>query len=209
MKLQLALDIFSLEEALALTEKVKDYVDIIEIGTPFVVESGMEAVRRFRQAFPDKEILSDTKIMDVAELEAASAFEAGADYVTVLAVTDRITLECAVQIADKYGKKIVADMICVKDIPAKVAELEEIGVHCIAVHTGVDAQKLGKTPLEDLKLIKKYSKKAEVFVAGGISEKTIPEYKAQNPDVMIIGGGIGSAADPVKAAAAMAELIHH
>ncbi|MDD3795477.1 MAG: 3-hexulose-6-phosphate synthase [Lachnospiraceae bacterium] len=209
MKLQLALDIFSLEEALALTEKVKDYVDIIEIGTPFVVESGMEAVRRFRQAFPDKEILSDTKIMDAAELEAASAFEAGADYVTVLAVTDRITLECAVQIADKYGKKIVADMICVKDIPAKVAELEEIGVHCIAVHTGVDAQKLGKTPLEDLKLIKKYSKKAEVFVAGGISEKTIPEYKAQNPDVMIIGGGIGSAADPVKAAAAMAELIHY
>lgn len=64
MKLQLALDELKLEEALEFAERVKDYVDIIEIGTPFVIAEGMNAVRTFKERFPDKEILSDEKIMD-------------------------------------------------------------------------------------------------------------------------------------------------
>lgn len=62
MKLQLALDELKLEEALIFAEKVQEHVDIIEIGTPFVIDSGMEAVRRFKAKFPDKEILSDEKL---------------------------------------------------------------------------------------------------------------------------------------------------
>ncbi|MCU6623392.1 orotidine 5'-phosphate decarboxylase [Klebsiella pneumoniae] len=49
MKLQLALDELPLDEALALTEKLRQYVDIIEIGTPFVIAEGMNAVRIFRK----------------------------------------------------------------------------------------------------------------------------------------------------------------
>lgn len=36
MKLQLALDEMKTEEAIKLVEKVKDYIDIIEVGTPIV-----------------------------------------------------------------------------------------------------------------------------------------------------------------------------
>ena len=61
MKLQLALDTFTLEAALALVEQVRDCVDIIEIGTPFLLEYGMEAVRRFRRAFPEKELVYHAK----------------------------------------------------------------------------------------------------------------------------------------------------
>ena len=38
MKLQIALDDVTLEGALELVKKVRDYIDIIEIGTPFVYE---------------------------------------------------------------------------------------------------------------------------------------------------------------------------
>ena len=72
MKLQLALDELKLEEALIFAEKVQEHVDIIEIGTPFVIDSGMEAVRRFKAKFPDKEILSDEKIMDGGYYESQS-----------------------------------------------------------------------------------------------------------------------------------------
>ncbi|MGM9640186.1 MAG: 3-hexulose-6-phosphate synthase [Faecousia sp.] len=208
MKLQLALDIFSLEEALALAQQVQDSVDIIEIGTPFILESGMEAVRRFRSRFPDKKILADTKIMDAGALEATSAFEAGADYVTVLAVTDLATVEDCLKAGRKYGKKVVADLICVQDIPAKVAELEAMGVDGIAVHTGVDQQKRGRTPLDDLKLVKECAKRAEVFVAGGISLATVPAYMALAPDVLIVGGAIGNAADPAREARLIFEKIN-
>lgn len=207
MKLQLALDIFNLDEALGLAGKLKEYVDIIEIGTPFVLEYGLEAVRQFRAKFPDKRILADTKIMDAGELESAAAFKAGADYVTVLAVTDIATINACVETANKYGKEIVADMICVEHIPEKIEQLEAIGVHGIAVHTGVDQQKRGRTPMDDLKVMKTYSKSAEISVAGGISLETVPAYAALNPDVLIVGGGITNAADPVQEAKLIYESI--
>lgn len=207
MKLQLALDIFNLDEALGLAGKLKEYVDIIEIGTPFVLEYGLEAVRQFCAKFPDKRILADTKIMDAGELESAAAFKAGADYVTVLAVTDIATINACVETANKYGKEIVADMICVEHIPEKIEQLEAIGVHGIAVHTGVDQQKRGRTPMDDLKVMKTYSKSAEISVAGGISLETVPAYAALNPDVLIVGGGITNATDPVQEAKLIYEKI--
>lgn len=207
MKLQLALDVLSLEDALTLAQAVEDQVDRFEIGTPFLLEYGMEAVRCFRERFPRKELLADTKIMDAGKLEADSAFRAGADLVTVLAVTDFTTLRACVETADRVGRRVVADMICVSDLAGKVCELEEAGIHEIAVHTGVDQQLQGRTPLRDLETIKACARRAEVAVAGGITRKTLRDYCALRPDVLIIGGGIVSAADPVSEARAIRRAI--
>ena len=207
MKLQLALDAFNLGDALSLTEKVSHYVDIIEIGTPFIFESGMVAVQSFRSKFPDKEILADMKIMDAGKHESSLAFSSGADYVTVLALTDLLTMKECIATANNLKKRVVADMICVPDIPGKVAELEEIGVHGIAVHTGVDQQMAGKTPLDDLRVIKSFAKDVQISVAGGISLDTILDYTALKPDILIIGSAISAASDPVETARAIYEKI--
>ena len=81
MKLQLALDDITLAAALALVEDVRTYVDIIEVGTPFLYAEGLGAVRELRRRFPEKEILADMKIMDAGEHETRLALQAGADYV--------------------------------------------------------------------------------------------------------------------------------
>lgn len=207
MKLQLALDVLTLDEALTLARAVRQEVDRFEMGTPFLLEYGMEAVRRFRQEFPEKEILADTKIMDAGALEAESAFRAGADLVTVLAVTDLATVQACVEAADHAGKRVVADMICVSDLAARAKELERLGIHGAAVHTGVDQQAKGRTPLSDLKVLKDSVSGVEVSVAGGISRKTLPQYCALAPDVLIIGGAIASAADPIAEARAIRQAI--
>ena len=87
MKLQLALDDIPLAAVLALVEHVRAYIDIIEVGTPFLYAEGLAAVRELRRRFPEKEILADMKIMDAGEYETRQALAAGADYVTVLGVT--------------------------------------------------------------------------------------------------------------------------
>lgn len=208
MKLQIALDEMSIEQGLALCEKVRESIDIIEIGTPFIIDEGMRAVRAFRKAFPEKEILADAKIMDAGEYEAEICFKAGADYVTVLGVTDTLTVKGCLDAAKKYGREVFVDMICVKDIEARVAELEAIGVTHIAVHTGVDQQAAGRTPLEDLVQMKAASKKSQLSVAGGINYKTVDTYKAAGADIAIVGGGIAHADDPAAEAAKIAERIH-
>lgn len=208
-KLQIALDDISLEKALELLEKVEAYVDIVEMGTPFIMEYGTYAMRKFRKKFPKLEILFDGKIMDAGGYEADLAYAAGADYVTVLGVTDDRTIADVVNSARKAGKKSVVDMICVDDFQTRVARIEELGADIIAVHTGVDQQAQGRTPLEDLIEIKKYVKKAQVAVAGGISAKTVHLYLERKADIIIAGGSIAHAEDPAAAAKELAECIRN
>lgn len=207
MKLQIALDDISLEEALALVERVRPYVDILEAGTPFIYQYGMAAVRALKERFPDKEVLADMKIMDAGAYEAEEALAAGADYVTVLGVTDDLTIRGCVEAAEKYGREIVVDMICVKDMEARIARLEELGAHGVAVHTGTDQQAAGRTPLDDLKRMSACVRKAKISVAGGIKPATIPQYAAYRPEVLIVGSAICHAADPVAAAREIHALI--
>ncbi|MDF7638120.1 3-hexulose-6-phosphate synthase [Lactobacillus sp. ESL0791] len=209
MKLQLALDDISLTDALSLGEKVRDYVDIFEIGSPFIIEEGMHAVRAFRKKFPEKEILADTKIADAGEYEAGLTFAAGADYCTVIAITDDLTIKACINAANKYGKKVFVDTINASDLKNRIPKLEkELGVNSISVHVGVDEQAAGQTPLNALKEVKEISQGSLISVAGGIKPATIDQYVAAGADIVIVGGGVNHAEDPVEAARQLSEAIH-
>lgn len=208
MKLQLALDDIKFDDAVELVGKVRKYVDIVEIGSPFIIDCGMAPVRRIKELYPELEVLADTKIMDAGDYEAELTYLAGADYCTVLGVTDTLTIKGCIDAAKKYGKKVFVDMICVKNVEERVAEIEAAGVNCIGVHTGVDLQAAGFTPLDDLKRIKAASKQSIISVAGGINVNTVQDYMAAGADIVIVGGGINHAADPVAAAKALYEKIH-
>ena len=110
--------------------------------------------------------------------------------------------------AKEYGKQTMVDMICVEDVPKRVKEIEAVGVDFIGVHVGVDQQAVGITPLEKLAEMKSCVEHSIVSVAGGINLKTIEEYKKLNPEVIIVGGGINHAKDPVAAAKAIYEAIY-
>ena len=153
MKLQIALDTLSLEECIILLEQTKGNVDIAEVGTPFIIEEGMRPVRELKKRFPEIEILADTKIMDAGELEASSAFKAGADIVTVLGVSNDETILGAIKAAKQHGGKIMIDMIAVKNLVERAKEIDAMGVDYICVHTAFDVQKSGKDPLDELKMI--------------------------------------------------------
>lgn len=208
MKLQLALDDITLEDSMKLLEKVHNYVDIVEIGSPFIIDAGMEPVRQIKAKYPELEVLADTKIMDAGDYEAELTFMAGADYCTVLGVTDTLTIKGCLEAAKKYGKRVMVDMICVEDVAKRVAEIEAVGVDFIGVHVGVDQQAAGITPLEKLAEMKELTKQSEISVAGGIKLTTVEEYKKLDPEVVIVGGGILHAEDPAAAAKALYEAIH-
>ena len=197
MKIQIALDDISMEAALQLMDDVAEYVDIIEIGTPFLLAYGMQAVRTVKGCFPDKEILCDAKIMDGGKVEADLAFEAGADYVTVLGVTDQATVKAVVNSARAHGKTAVVDLMGVADFESAIPKFAGMGVDMVAIHVGVDQQQSGRTPWRDLKRIKTVKSGIKIGVAGGINAQELPEYLPLKPDVIIVGGAITKAADPV------------
>lgn len=207
MKLQIALDDITLEAAAAWLEDVANYVDIIEAGTPLMLEYGMEAVRTIRKLCPDKEILCDAKIMDGGALEANAAFRAGADYVTVLGVADTATIGAVAKVAREWKKSAVVDLLCVDDFAERIPILRSLAVDILAVHVGVDQQAAGRTPLSDLICLQSIAGGMKVAVAGGIDNTTLADYLEHKPDVVVVGSAICNAANPANEAKRLYERI--
>ncbi|MBX4147820.1 3-hexulose-6-phosphate synthase [Paenibacillus sp. LC231] len=207
MELQLALDLVNIPEAKQVVAEVAEFIDIVEIGTPVVINEGLHAVKAIKEAFPQLRVLADLKIMDAGGYEVAKASEAGADIITVLGVSDDATIKGAVAEALKQGKQVMVDMINVKDIESRAVEIDALGVDYICVHSGYDHQAEGKNSFEELAAIKRVVKHAKTAVAGGIKMETLPEVIQANPDLVIVGGGITGQSDKKAVAAQMNQLV--
>lgn len=207
MELQLALDLVNIPEAIELVKEVEEHIDIVEIGTPVVINEGLHAVKAVKEAFPNLKVLADLKIMDAAGYEVMKASEAGADIVTILGAAEDMSIKGAVEEAQKQGKKILVDMIAVKDLAGRAKELDEMGVDYICVHTGYDLQAVGKNSFEDLQTIKSVVKQAKTAIAGGIKLDTLREVIKAQPDLVIVGGGITGHEDKKAAAEQMKQML--
>jgi 3-hexulose-6-phosphate synthase len=207
MELQLALDLVDIPGAKQVVQEVAEHIDIVEIGTPVVINEGLRAVKEIKEAFPALRVLADLKIMDAGGYEVMKASEAGADIITVLGASDDSTIKGAVDEARKQNKKIMVDMINVKDIEGRAKEIDALGVDYICVHSGYDHQAAGKNSFEELAAIKRVVKHAKTAIAGGIKLSTLPEVIKANPDLVIVGGGITGQDDKKSVAAQMKQLI--
>jgi 3-hexulose-6-phosphate synthase len=199
MKLQVAIDLLAVEDALELAGKVAEYVDIIELGTPLIKAAGLSAVTAIKEAHPDKTVFADMKTMDAGELEADIAFKAGADLVSVLGSADNSTIAGAVKAATAHNKGIVVDLIGVQDKAARAREVRALGATFVEFHAGLDEQ---AQPGFDLNGLLRSGEAAQVpfSVAGGVNAGTIAAVQAAGADVAVAGGAIYGAADPALAA---------
>ncbi|NJF24500.1 bifunctional 3-hexulose-6-phosphate synthase/6-phospho-3-hexuloisomerase [Thermococcus sp. Bubb.Bath] len=198
MILQVALDLTDIEQAISIAEKAaRGGAHWLEVGTPLIKKEGMRAVELLKRRFPDRKIVADLKTMDTGALEVEIAARHGADVVSILGVADDKTIKDAVEVAKRYGVKVMVDLIGVKDKVKRAKEIEAMGVHYILVHTGIDEQVQGKSPLEDLEKVIS-AVKIPVAVAGGLNLKTIPRVIELGATIVIVGGAITKAKDPEK-----------
>jgi len=206
VKLQLALD-GDLACSLDILRAARPYVDLAELGTPLIFRHGLEAARAIRAAFPDLPLLADLKIMDAGEHEAALAFEAGCQWVTVLGVAHNHTVEGALAAARAAGGAIMADLMQVADPVARGRELLARGCDVLCVHTAYDVQASGADPLADLARLRAALPDARLAVAGGIRADTVDRLAPFRPEIVVVGGAIVNADDPARAARTLAERI--
>ncbi len=193
--LQVALDLLELERAIAIArEAVLGGADWIEAGTPLIKSAGMEAVRRLRAEFPDREIVADMKIADTGTLEVEMAAKSGSSIVCILATADDEVVREAVRAKHLYGVRIMADLINSPDPVARAHELEEMGVDIIAAHAGIDQQMVGVTSVD---LVKDLAGKISVpiAVAGGLDAASAAEAVRSGAGIVIVGGNIVRSGD--------------
>ncbi len=195
-KIQVALDVVSVQQALTLAEETADYVDIIEAGTPLIKSAGMSVVAQLKKF--GREVFADTKTMDAAEIEGDLARSYGADYFTVLAVAPRNTLNSARKVD---GIKKVVDLIGVPDKVSVARELSPL-FDVVVLHTGIDEGYFSPEGLEPLRDL------PNIAVAGGIGPNNIDDVvSALDPEIVIIGRAITAQDDPRAAAKNLREVL--
>lgn len=198
MKLQLALDVLKIKEALRIAKQAAPYVDIIEAGTPLIKQECLSVIKQFKKF--RKTILADMKTMDTGALEARMAFSAGADITTVCLAASKETILGAM---DEGKAGIMLDTIGLnkREIITRLKKLKTLPSY-ICLHRAID-QKLSKSIeslLSYIKDVRKIAKKTKIAIAGSIDDmiaKHIAKLgKKQRPNIVIVGAAITKAKDP-------------
>ncbi len=196
MKIQLALDRLSIQEAIALGEEVKEYVDWIEVGTSLIKEYGMDSVRALRNAFPEKTIVADMKTIDNSRYEFELCYRAGADVATVIGVSPVVTIANCLEVALSYNKEVMIDLLQVSDLHFEEISSLDNAIFC--QHLSKDLQEDASNTLLGEPIFK--NEKLNYAVAGGISSTSFPAIMDMNPEIVIIGSAITQSNDPKQAA---------
>lgn len=187
MKIQLAIDRVSIEEAMNIIEETACYVDIVEIGTSLIKDFGLESIRNIKQKFPSKIILADIKTIDEAAYEFEAAYKAGADIATVMGVASLESIKICKKVANEYGKDYMIDLL--ETSQEKQQELKQFKDAILCVHLPSDKDGKGLEVLIDssLRNLKDFPRLA---VAGGVNISNINTIKKANFQIAIVGGAI-------------------
>ena len=200
--IQLSLDVTTIPEALEMAHAAHAAgVDWLEAGTPLILAEGLHGVRALREAFPDTPLVADLKTMDGAGLEGEMMFQAGADMVVVMGQAHDASILAQVEMARRYGKQVMCDVMLCPDKPGRAREAQDMGVDYIIVHTGFDERNLEpeRTPLEDLESVMD-AVSIPVQAVGGLSVEQAIETLDLGARIVVFGAPLVIAGDAFKAA---------
>lgn len=202
-KLQLALDLNNLNEALSIAEQAIDKVDIIEIGTVLAIESGLDSVRKMREKLPQAKILADIRIIKAGGKLANMAYEAGADIVTIISDSTEETFEAVVEEKEKADNREVLIEINEGYTDKQLQKWKnKYDLNHLIFHRGSEiinsSEPWNKKDFDEIKRLAEMGFKC--YVTGGIGIEEISSFKNVPVECFIVGRTITGAENPEEVA---------
>jgi 3-hexulose-6-phosphate synthase len=205
MKLQISFDLIDLDKAIAIGSKVAQYADIIEVGTILIYHHGTNAVKQFKEAFPDKIIVADTKIVDRGKEVVDLFADAGADWITVMAGTSAHVIHATTTAAHHANVKVMLDLIDSNSVGQSALEAKNLGADALLFHQPyTEAEAL--VFLDKWDMIKGNSN-LPIFVSAKINRENVDKIVALRPDAIIVGLTITEAEDSAQEAQYFSDLV--
>jgi 3-dehydro-L-gulonate-6-phosphate decarboxylase len=138
------------------------------------------------------------------------AFDAGADWITVIGGAATATVKEAFAETQRRGKEMLMELTGVRDIIARASEWRKIGIDRIVYHREWDAQSAGREwGEEDKATIRQLIDMGyKVTITGGLTLELLPFFGDLQASVIICGRSIREQPDPRAAARAIKQAIN-
>jgi len=206
MKLQAAIDRVSLDRANEIAKGLDGIVDIIELGTSLVKDYGFETLKREFVGLNESTLLFDGKTIDEGEYEFEKGFEANADILTVMAGSSIDTLSKTYEVTEKLNKQMFIDLLEVED--DKIKQIANFKNAIYGLHHSKDNKNAFDAVSSVAAFHKQFPDISNIAVAGGIGVDQAKKLSEQGiANIVIVGGKISGADDPVAAAKQFMEVI--
>jgi len=192
MKLQCAFDIVTFDDYFKILEEIHDLIDIIEIGTPLALRYGSDLIRETKKRYPESKIVADYKICDGGEHIANVAFDADADFVTVMAFAHNETIKGVIESAKRHKKSAMVDMMRIENVAERATQAIDMGADYVCLHNATDAHDF-KRAICRIKSVCDVVDSSHISIAGKISLNNIEKIKPYYPAIIISGGCITEA----------------
>ena len=195
--LQVALDNFSLSEALESTLLLAPELDVIEAGTLLCLATGADSIKALRTLYPNNIIVADLKIVDAGGELAGMACDKGADWVTVMCSAANATKVNAMKAAAQRGCEMQVELFGNWTLE-EAAEWRKLGLKQVIYHQSRDALNAGGSWGEsNLNMVKQLIDLCfEVSVTGGLAVENISLFKGLPVKCFIAGRSLRNAEDP-------------
>jgi len=207
MKLQISFDLIDLDKAIAIGSEVAQYADIIEISTTLIHQHGIAAVRRFKEAFSDKIIFADTKIVDRGKEIVELYADAGANWISVMAGTSAQVIHATTTVAHNENMKVILDLIDSSSVGQSALEAKNLGADALLFHQPYTIETESLVFLDTWDMIKGNTQ-LPIFVSAKINRDNVDKIIALRPDVIVVDLDVADAADMGKEVRYFADLVN-
>jgi 3-hexulose-6-phosphate synthase len=198
MKLQISFDFVDLIKAIEIAKKVEPFADILEIGSTLINIHGINAIKKFRETFPEKELFADLKLISRVEEVINEYCKAGTNTISVLAGTTNNIIQLATKIAHENKVQIALDLSDAFSMGQSAMDSAALDVDKIIFHGPHESHNLEKL-LEEWENVFGNTK-TPIFVEGAITKENIGKILELKPYGIIIGKAITQANEPAQAA---------
>ncbi len=204
MKLQISFDISDLDKAIQIASTVAERADILEVGTILIYKYGIQAIEKFKESFPQKTILADSKIVDRGKLSAPLFAQAGADWITVMAGSGPNVIHATCTTAHNNNIKVMLDLMDSSSPGQSAMEAKSLGVDALLFHQPYDAEK-SLVFLDKWDMVKGNTS-LPIFISAKINQENVHAVIRVKPDGIIVGKSITDAENPAQEAQFFADI---
>jgi len=185
-----------LEEALRIAQQTAEYADALQLGSLLLMSNGKQAIFRFKEMFPSKELWVDSRLTDNWMSSIDMFASCGVKQISILAGISNKMIQQFSSAAHSQGLSVSLDLIASQSPEQSVFDAQTLDVDSIIYRNPM--LKDDAVSMVERWASVKGNTQLPIYIAGNMALDAIDAIKEMSPYGLIVGNLITNASNPIE-----------